>query len=132
MKKVTGFTPPAVGISSLLVIFAVLCLCVFSLLSLSTVQADRRLSDAARASVENYYRADSQAQQILARLRNGENVPGVTEENGVFAYGCALSDSQMLAVQVALEGSDYTVLRWQVISTAYWEAEDKLPVWGAS
>ena len=36
------------------------------------------------------------------------------------------------AVQVALEGSDYTVLRWQVISTAYWEAEDKLPVWGAS
>ena len=39
-------TLPAIGGSSLLVIFAVLCLTVFALLSLSTVQADNRLSDA--------------------------------------------------------------------------------------
>ena len=34
--------PPMVGLSSLLVIFAVLCLTVFAVLSLSTVRADRR------------------------------------------------------------------------------------------
>ena len=36
--------PPAVGGSSLLVIFAVLCLTVFALLTLSTAAADSRLS----------------------------------------------------------------------------------------
>ena len=40
------FTPPMVGGSSLLVIFAVLCLTIFTLLTLSTVQADTRLSEA--------------------------------------------------------------------------------------
>lgn len=34
------FAPAAVGASSLLTIFAVLCLVVFALLSISTVQAD--------------------------------------------------------------------------------------------
>ena len=38
----TNFRPPALGGVSLLVIFAVLCLTVFALLSLSTVQADCR------------------------------------------------------------------------------------------
>ena len=42
---------PAIGGSSLLVIFAVLCLTVFALLSLSTVQAGDRLSDASADAV---------------------------------------------------------------------------------
>ena len=45
---------PTVGASSLVVIFAVLCLTVFALLGLSTVRADQRLSDTAAVSVENY------------------------------------------------------------------------------
>ena len=43
--------PPAVGGSSLLTVFAVLCLTVFALLSLATVQADARLSDASGQTV---------------------------------------------------------------------------------
>lgn len=46
MNKEDRFSPPAVGGISLLVAFAVLCLTVFALLSLSTVQAQKRLSDA--------------------------------------------------------------------------------------
>ena len=45
------FAAPAVGGSSLLVIFAVLCLTVFALLGLSTVRADGRLSDASAKAV---------------------------------------------------------------------------------
>lgn len=40
MNERQRFSPPAVGGSSLLVIFAVLCLTVFAMLSLSTVQAN--------------------------------------------------------------------------------------------
>lgn len=72
------FSPPAVGGISLLVAFAVLCLTIFALLSLTTVRADVRLADASADAVTEYYAADCQAQEILARLRNGEVPDSVT------------------------------------------------------
>lgn len=76
-RKKSGMAPPALGGSSLLVAFAVLALTVFALLSLSTVKADVRLADASAKAVEDYYAADTKAQEILARLRAGETVEGV-------------------------------------------------------
>ena len=58
MEQKKKFSPPAVGGISLLVVFAVLCLTVFALLSLTTVQADVRLADASVQAVEDYYAAD--------------------------------------------------------------------------
>lgn len=78
-RKKEGMAPPALGGSSLLVAFAVLALTVFALLSLSTVQADVRLADASVQAVTDYYAADVTAQEILARLRNGETVEGVEQ-----------------------------------------------------
>lgn len=127
-KKRTTF-PAIVGGSSLLVIFAVLCLTVFALLSISTVRANQKLSDSSRQAVEGYYEADCMAEQILARLRAGESVEAVQENDGVFSYACAISDTQALAVEVAVDGTDYTILRWQAVSTADWQVDDTLPVW---
>ena len=50
MKRIS-----ALGISSVLVIFAVLCLTVFAVLSVSTVQAQLRLADSTRRAVTGYY-----------------------------------------------------------------------------
>ena len=130
MKEKASLSPPVVGASSLLVIFAVLCLTIFALLSISTLQADGRLSDHAANAVTNYYEADAQAEEILARLRAGEKPEGVSREGNLYTYTCAVSDTQLLVVQVMVEGSDYTILRWQVISNVRWEADDKRPVWG--
>ena len=74
-KKREGFAPPALGGSSLLVVFAVLALTVFALLSLSTVRADVRLGDATEKMVSSYYAADVKAQEILAKLRTGAPLP---------------------------------------------------------
>ena len=124
---------PAVGGSSLLVIFAVLCLTVFALLGLSTVQADGRLSGASAEAVSAYYAADCRAEAILARLRAGELPEGVEEtvtpEGRTCAYTCPISDTQTLAVEVRLEGADYTVLRWQAVSAADWTADETLDLW---
>lgn len=122
-------SPLMVGASSLLVIFAVLCLTVFALLSVSTVQAHQRLSEKSASSIEEYYAADSAAEEILAMLRAGEIPEGVKEENGVYTYVCLISETQALAVKVKVSGADYTILRWQAISTADWKADDTLPVW---
>ena len=98
-EKQKRFSPPAVGGISLLAAFAVLCLTVFALLCLSTVRADIRLADAAARSVE------------------------------VYSYSCPLSDTRALKVSVRLEGSDYTVLRWQAVATGEWESDNTLEVW---
>lgn len=125
------FSPPAVGASSLLVIFAVLCLTVFALLSLSTVRADVRLADASARAVSDYYAADCAAQEILARLRAGETPVGVTQADGVYFYTCPISDSQELevAVAVAPDGADWTVLRWQAVPAGDWAADEGLDLW---
>jgi hypothetical protein len=78
MKKHEKISIPAIGGSSLLVIFAVLCMTVFALLSLRTAQAEKQVADAAAQGVRQYYAADLQAQEIYARLRAGETVSGVT------------------------------------------------------
>lgn len=121
--------PPIVGASSLLVIFAVLCLTVFALLSVSTVNAHERLQDGTVKAVTGYYQADCMAETILARLRAGEIPDGVEQENGVCSYACAITDTQALVVEIKLDGENYTVLRWQAESTADWAADDKILVW---
>ena len=122
-----GFAP--VGVSSLLVIFSVLCLTVFALLSLSTVRADRTLSEQSACAAEDYYRADRAAEETLARLRAGERPDGVSETDGIFTYTHPISETQTLVISVRVEGAEYDILRWQAVSTAEWNAGDQLPVW---
>ena len=123
------FSPPVVGGTSLLVIFAVLALTVFALLSLSTALANDRLSSAAAQAVYDYYQADWQAEAILAQLRQGRQPPGVARQGDVFAYSCPISDTQTLLVEVRLDGDTYTILRWQAVSTAPWQPDDSLNLW---
>lgn len=123
------FSPPVVGGTSLLVIFAVLALTVFALLSLSTALANDRLSSAAAQAVYDYYQADCQAEAILAQLRQGRQPPGVARQGDVFAYSCPISDTQTLLVEVRLDGDAYTVLRWQAVSTVPWQPDGSLNLW---
>ena len=128
MKKNHRISIPAVGGSSLLVIFAVLCLTVFALLSLSTVMAEKRMADASAQAVQDYYAADLQAQAVFARLRAGETVSGVQKEDGFYRYSCPVTENQKLDAELT-EGEDgWHICRWQVI-TRNQSVNDTLPVW---
>ena len=105
MDKHTHQKFPMIGGCSLLVIFAVLCLTVFALLGFSTVQANKRLADISAQAVSDYYRADSQAEEILARLRTGEIPDGVTEKNHIYSFRCIISPTQALLVEVQEEAT---------------------------
>lgn len=135
-RKQAELSPPPVGGASLLVVFAVLCLTVFALLSLSTVRANGRLSEASAQAVADYYAADCAAQEILARLRAGET-PAEVESHGYdswhrgtrYTYTCPISDSQELDVEVLVDGEDYEILRWQAQYTGEWETVEGLDLW---
>lgn len=118
---------PMIGGSSLLVIFAVLCLTVFALLGFSTVQADKRLADISIQAVSDYYRADSSAEETLARLRAGD-IPDYVKKTGrIYSYHCDISPTQVLLVTV--QEDNWKILRWQAVSTVNWQADESMDLW---
>ena len=104
-----------VGANSLLTVYAILCLVIFALLSLNTVQAQKRMADAAVSADSEYYAADCQAQRILARLRNGEDVENVIQEGNIYRYECMISEAQRLMVEVECLQDEWKILRWQAV-----------------
>lgn len=132
MKRKERFSYPAVGGSSLLTIFAVLCMSIFTLLTIVSVRADLRLSDAGARAVSDYYAAENQAEQIFARLRQGETVSQAEREGDCWRYSCPISENQSLEVTLRCRGGQWEVLRWQTVA---WEPEilpGTLPVWNGS
>lgn len=121
MNRKDDFSPPLIGICSLLVILSVLIITVFSMLSLSTVLADRRISSASLKAVSAYYEADSKAEEIFARLRNGEIPEDVTVRDNLYTYECPISDNQKLVVELVSDEEKWTVKKWQAVSTAEYE-----------
>lgn len=132
MKRKEGMSFSALGASSLLTAFGVLCLTVFALLSIATVRADQRLAESSLQAISAYYEADLQAEEIFARLRNGEEVTGVTRQDGVYAYTCPLGDSQYLAVEIENQNGIWQVLRWQAVALDRIQEEQTLNLWDGS
>ena len=142
-ERSSGSMPAITGASSLLVIFSVLCLTVFALLSLSTVSANHRITEKNTQALQAYYQAEEEANRTLAQLRDGKVPAGVTvgsaevfegmAEQPVFEYSCRISDTQSLMVTVWInsveENGEYKILRWQEVSTFDWENDEHLPVY---
>lgn len=129
MAEKERFSPPALGGISLLVVFAVLCLTVFALLTLTTVQADSRLGDSSLRAVTDYYAADCEAQRILALLRAGEVCEGVVREGDTYYFTCPVSENQELKAAVRFEGEEYTILYWQSVPVEEEREDSGLNVW---
>ena len=139
-ERSSSSIPAVTGASSLLVIFSVLCLTVFALLSLSTVTADHRISEENMDASSKYYEAEYKANEILSQLRSGNAPEGVrflgSEEAAIqeaferaAVYAVKIDEDQVLQVRVQLRGAEYMIEQWQVISTADWEPDTDLPVW---
>lgn len=106
-----------VGGSSLIMVFAVLCLTVFTLLTISTVQADRRLSEITAEAVSAYYATDAEAERIFAELRSGSLPDGVQIRENFYSYRCPISETQTLYVELSCYNGVWTVLRWQSVAS---------------
>lgn len=67
MKRKSAFSPE-VGASSILMIFVVLCLTTFGVLSYVTANADQKISAKNAESAKNYYKAYASVQSKLQRI----------------------------------------------------------------
>ena len=129
MDKRTRFSVPAIGGGALLTMFAVLCLVVFTLFTLTDALSTRRLSEGSAETAAAYYAADTEGEKIYALLRVGEMPEGVREENGIYYYSCPIGPGSALSIELRQTGGGWEVLRWQSVSTDEWSADDSIDVW---
>jgi len=138
-----------VGTVSLVLIFAVLCLTVFSVLTLSTANADKIMTNRTVEFVTGYYHADAQATRITAHILNaykdGTFPSNVRELEAAFDVEFKLEPSEFdliyvsflykinnaleLSVKLRLAESSGTILEWRIRNSRDWEIDDTLPVW---
>lgn len=147
-----------VGISSLLITFLILCLAVFSVLSLSSAVAEQKLSQKTADHTLEYYTASNTANDTLAAIDEilaasaakaqdrdtyfhliEASLPGVQfSVNGKKAsvfWNTIVNDSQVLSVSLSIpypinEGEAlYKIRQWQVINTADWTPDQSQHVY---
>ena len=80
-------------------------------------------------AVKAYYEADTYAEEILAKIRNGIIPDGVEQNGTVYRYMCEVSETQLLQVTVHVDENGYEILQWQTMSSTEWEADESLKVW---
>lgn len=132
MRKRKGL---GVGSVSLVLIFSVLCLTIFALLTLSTARNDAALAERAAQSAQDYYAADTEGQhvcaQLLNALQNGErptSVRGtqVTYDDAFAYFSVAAGDDRYIAAEVSYNGE---ILQWKEISGENWSPDESINVY---
>ena len=146
--------PVSVGVTSLVLVFVMLCLIAFAVLSLVSAQANLRLSRKSAERTTAWYAAENAANDVLIALQpilaanadapDAESyfaavraaVPdelGVTfSDDGHLAWQVPVEEAQSLQVEVELlyplpeEGPGWRVLRWQTVPQYDWQAEQPL------
>lgn len=140
-----------IGASSLILIFIVLCLAVFGLLSLSNAKADMALAERNVQAVNGYYEADNKGQQWLrdidrilmeemaADVDSGQCSLNIKDrlgdvydrERGIIATDIPMERGQSLRIELTLLCGErrYEVKSWYVYNSDQYEIDDSMPVW---
>jgi len=128
-----------VGSASIVLVFVVLCLTVFALISLAAASNDKVMADKAADIVKGYYEADALAERVLAEILLGsadDTVLGVevSAEYDTYVkyvtFACPISDKKELFVKAAIYRETCDVLEWSMRDVGSWVMIDEMPpVW---
>lgn len=133
-KENTSSSFTNIGLSSLMVVFLVLCLTTFALLTLSTAKSDYSLSEKMADHRTDYYSTCSQAEKILDKIdkeleENRDELLSkesflmndiiVIVEDDILSYDVPLDNGQYLTVRIratdpSATDTFYEILSWQV------------------
>ena len=144
----------SIGTSSLILIFIILSLTVFGLLSLSSAGSDWKLAQKNAEAVKGYYEADSLAVEFAAmveevlsrysrqtddeeylRLVKEELGSFFQEETNIVRTDIEMLYGQMLHVELEIyreEEAGYRILCWNVYHSVDYEIDQSIPVWTGS
>lgn len=141
------------GTTSIVLIFVLLCLLTFSVLSVVSARADLNLSTKSAGRTTEYYEAENEANDILLTVRNSlashagspdflsevrsdlEGNSGITfSEGNALSYHVPINENQQLFVSLTLSsepqenGDYYQIEAWKVENTHEWNNDTSVPV----
>ena len=129
-----------VGSSSILLIFVVLCLVAFAVLSVVSAQVDYNLSRKLAARNVRYYEVTGEAEEFLANLvsslkeieaQSADEAEYYAKAGEASSFSIELSEQQRLEVKVQVlyppkDGAYYKLDSWQVVIDDSLELDDTL------
>ena len=137
----------SIGISSIVLIFLILCLAVFSLLSLSDANTALSFSERRAASVKLYYEADAAGQTFIRDFRrafseSGDSMTAAQTAAQPLPEGCTVSVSsddtvlceiplgngQKLSMELSSDGTE--ILSYYVYNSEEYIIDTHMPVLG--
>ncbi|MDR1194549.1 MAG: hypothetical protein LBK98_10385 [Peptococcaceae bacterium] len=133
-RKAAGIN---VGSASIIMVFAVLCLTIFSVLTLVTARNDLALTESYARSVASYYAADTRAIAIYNQLAAGDAVFDEDIElsrapaggGSLISYSVPIDSGQNLNVLLEETPAGLRIAEWLVAEKEDWEFDDTLPIW---
>lgn len=84
----------SIGSSSLILIFVVLCMTVFSVLTLISANAEKKLSDKSAQAVSDYYNAD-----LAATMKINEIAEALSSSDSAAAQQLIIPDAEFTAAE---------------------------------
>lgn len=155
-KEAKGRGNIQIGTSSLILIFTVLCMVVFSTLSLASARSEGNLAVKTESSVHDFYAADCIAEEQLNEinrtiLKNAENAGNSQEfqammnsmgdvydelENKI-TFTVKINEEQFLLISLKVfdysmikqEQKNFEILSWRVQNAVDYEIDVDMPVW---
>lgn len=137
-----------IGGASIIMVFSVLCLTIFSVLTLVSANAESSLANKSAKVVTDFYKADELATEKLASVyqivdeqdslqnvkANIEKISKdilINEKNGMLyiSYFETIDDSQQLAVVLRVDRKKVDIVNWKVENTGEWEPDNSLELW---
>lgn len=152
MNKKVKTQGAGVGYVSVMLIFAVICLTIFAVLSLKAALSDESINERSGEFLKQYYAADTMAKEKLSELndfafelKNSDFFEDEFEEktksiDGVVArrspdgisvsFSVEINERQELAVNVVFDDNGkYTVNKWQSRTVAIDDSNSHINVW---
>lgn len=126
-SKKRSYPPIFIGSSFMLVIFIVLCMVIFALLSFSSAKRDFDYSLKNAQRTTEYYKANNLAEKKLAQIVSDME----TTDAGTVSFTVPINDTEQLEVILELfpnETPCYQILSWKQSSTRDWNGDQSLPV----
>jgi hypothetical protein len=132
------------GITSIIAILVILVLIVFSALSITTAQADLRLSEKTAVATADYYEADAAAEKALSEVaiavtrmedweaaaaKAGFTAEKTAEHVWTISGSFTIDANKELQVEATVTPNAEVAVekvRWQTVPTGSWEADDDL------
>ena len=127
------------GILFLVTLFSILCMAIFSMLSITTALNEQQVAEMVANNTVNYYKADSKAIEILRQVYSKhievyediEIAYGIDSDtnNETVSYAVSIDDNKSLEVSAILTEDEPVILYWKTVYNGDWDTVDIIEVW---